>query len=238
MARFTMRRRATRVPQMCPFLRLLVLLLLLLLASFQRQLLRRTTTKAQALRLHRTPRTIQQPLRSCGHCDATSCSQEDDGTDSTYIAYRRLNDCPVPTRLRKTASVWDFPASVNRTLKWGLSEKSNEVTPRALARTKPVTAMLRRSGPKEPRPSSGSSDTSSEDSFSVGLSSVGESDIEMGTLREVKRGHTSSACSDETSDGHAETQRPKRTSTFFRNVEVRTVICSQLCLLDAFRGTV
>ncbi|KAH6925728.1 hypothetical protein HPB50_008990 [Hyalomma asiaticum] len=55
-----------------------------------------------------------------------------------------------------------------------------------------------------------SSDTSSEDSFSLGLSSVVESDIEMGTLREVKRGHTSSACSDEASDGRAETQRPKK----------------------------
>ncbi|KAH6920405.1 hypothetical protein HPB50_028603 [Hyalomma asiaticum] len=51
---------------------------------------------------------------------------------------------------------------------------------------------------------------SSEGSFSLGLSSVGESDIEMGTLREVKRGHTSSACSDEASDGRAETQRPKK----------------------------
>ncbi|KAH6931696.1 hypothetical protein HPB50_027242 [Hyalomma asiaticum] len=55
-----------------------------------------------------------------------------------------------------------------------------------------------------------SSDTSSEDNFSLGLSSVSESDIEMRILREVKRGHTSSACSDEASDGRAETQRPKK----------------------------
>ncbi|KAH7934866.1 hypothetical protein HPB52_001681 [Rhipicephalus sanguineus] len=59
-------------------------------------------------------------------------------------------------------------------------------------------------------------DTSSEDSFSlgldssIGLSSVGEFDVEMGAQREVKRGHTSGSCSDEVSDGRSESQRPKK----------------------------
>ncbi|KAH6938225.1 hypothetical protein HPB50_007811 [Hyalomma asiaticum] len=145
---------------MCPVLRLL---LLLLLSLFQRQLLRRTTTKTQALRLHRIRRTLPQPLRRhvvfSGRrqhrehlhrfVKTRLPAQQTELVLRTWTqAYRRLNDCLVPTRLPKTASVWDFPASENRTSKWGLSEKSNDVTPRALARTKPVTAVLRRSGRK------------------------------------------------------------------------------------------
>ncbi|KAH7951878.1 hypothetical protein HPB52_014481 [Rhipicephalus sanguineus] len=59
-------------------------------------------------------------------------------------------------------------------------------------------------------------DTSSEDSFSlgldgsIGLSSVGEFDVEVEAPREMKRGHTSTSCSDEVSDGRAEAQRPKK----------------------------
>ncbi|KAH7948223.1 hypothetical protein HPB52_019513 [Rhipicephalus sanguineus] len=59
-------------------------------------------------------------------------------------------------------------------------------------------------------------DTSSEDSFSlgldgsIGLSSLGEFDVEMEAPREIKRGHTSTSCSDEVSDGRAEAQRPKK----------------------------
>ncbi|KAH7962311.1 hypothetical protein HPB52_015425 [Rhipicephalus sanguineus] len=59
-------------------------------------------------------------------------------------------------------------------------------------------------------------DTSSEDGFSlgldgsIGLSSLGEFDVEMEAPREIKRGHTSTSCSDEVSDGRAEAQRPKK----------------------------
>lgn len=59
-------------------------------------------------------------------------------------------------------------------------------------------------------------DTSSEDGFSlgldssIGLSSLADFDVEMGAPRETKRGHTSSSCSDERSDGRGKSQRSKK----------------------------
>ncbi|KAH6930035.1 hypothetical protein HPB50_008106 [Hyalomma asiaticum] len=156
---------------MCPVLRLLLLLLLLLLQSFQRQLLRRATTRMQALSLHRIPRTLPQPLRGLW---------------------------PLPRRRHVVFSGRRrHRKHLHRFVKTRLPAKQNELV------LKTFTQAYRRL--RLP-----SSDTSSEDSFSLGLSSVVESDIAMGTLREIKRGHTSSACSDEASDGRAETQRPKK----------------------------
>ncbi|KAH7985847.1 hypothetical protein HPB52_025370 [Rhipicephalus sanguineus] len=86
-------------------------------------------------------------------------------------------------------------------------------------------------------------DTSSEDSFSLGLdgstrlSSLGEFDVEMEAPREIKRGHTSTSCSDEVSDGRAEAQRPKNLDPLWR-VELCVVTWLRKYPLDTFRDAV
>ncbi|KAH6938930.1 hypothetical protein HPB50_014979 [Hyalomma asiaticum] len=143
--------RLTRVAQMCPVLRLP----LLLLASFQRQLLRRTTTQTQVLRLHPNPSTLPQPLRLLW-----------------------------PKSLRRHVVFSGRPRHrehLHRFAKTRLPAQQTELVLRTW--TQAYRLLNHCLVP-----------TSPQDSFSLGLSSVGEPDIEMGTLREVKRGHTWSAC--------------------------------------------